>query len=218
VTNERPNNDDKNICRDPTIASLLKLMHKCGFNSLKRLGKLANKSSLSPRVKYKFKNFNQCPITLGLDTNDDQICSKISIFSSEILQAVSHKGNFKSINTFYSQEDDDCYGQLCLEGGAYLLRQVVQFYMSNSYSENVIGFVVTPTEPYTSYEMLLMPSDELTWIFLIATFGLIFVMKIYAPTWIQNAFFGEGIKSPAFNFLGHFFGIGQVRVPVESCA
>jgi hypothetical protein len=33
---------------------------------------------------------------------------------------------------------------------------------------------------------------------------------------VRNRIYGRGVNTPAFNVVGTFFGIGQVRLPVES--
>ncbi|KAG5666813.1 hypothetical protein PVAND_014823 [Polypedilum vanderplanki] len=77
-------------------------------------------------------------------------------------------------------------------------------------------YTVTPNDLYTNYEKLTMPFDGITWILLILTFGLtfglIFMINIYYK-WLRTIVCGEGIKMPAYNALGIFFGIGQTRLP-----
>jgi hypothetical protein len=64
-----------------------------------------------------------------------------------------------------------------------------------------------------------MPFDASTWFLLILTFTIAFIVIFLAKKSSQslrNRIYGRGIRTPAFNVVGTFFGIGQVRLPVES--
>ncbi|KAG5671307.1 hypothetical protein PVAND_001512 [Polypedilum vanderplanki] len=64
-----------------------------------------------------------------------------------------------------------------------------------------------------------MPFDNLTWIFLFLTFGLTFATIFglqFCPQLIRTIIFGKGINNPAYNALGIFYGISQLRLPRES--
>lgn len=78
------------------------------------------------------------------------------------------------------------------------------------------AIVVTPGEPYSPYEKLLLPFDVKTWILLTCTFLIGFVV-IFAVNRmskvVQNIFFGVGNNSAAINIIGTFFGIAQTVVP-----
>jgi hypothetical protein len=73
-----------------------------------------------------------------------------------------------------------------------------------------------PGELYTPYEKLYLPFDFTTWVMLMSIFTLAFVIIFFInlmPRWIQDVFYGVGIRMPAFNVVGTFFGIGQTRLP-----
>jgi hypothetical protein len=76
-----------------------------------------------------------------------------------------------------------------------------------------IFLMVTPGEPYTDYEKLLLPFDDLTWIFLLITFGTAF-LSIFGINLmsrkIQIFVYGEKFSTPAYNVVGkfHLFPIG----------
>lgn len=79
-----------------------------------------------------------------------------------------------------------------------------------------IVIVTTPGPPYSPYEKLFMPFDELTWIFLCCTFATGFLVIFIVnrmQTFVQNILYGVGARSPALNLLRIFFGIGQTRLP-----
>jgi hypothetical protein len=70
---------------------------------------------------------------------------------------------------------------------------------------NEMFLFVTPGEPFSDYEKLLLPFDVLTWIFLLITFGCAFslIFGINSMTEkIQNLIFGENVLSPAYNVVG----------------
>ena len=75
---------------------------------------------------------------------------------------------------------------------------------------------ITPGELYNNWEKLYLPFDIHTWTYLFIIFGIafgfIFVVN-QMPDTVQSLFYGEGIRMPAFNVLGTFFGIGQTRLP-----
>ncbi|KAG5671269.1 hypothetical protein PVAND_001475 [Polypedilum vanderplanki] len=80
-------------------------------------------------------------------------------------------------------------------------------------------FLLSHNDLYSNYEKLLFPFDFLTWVFLLFTFGLtfgtIFILH-YCPKLFKTIIFGKGINKPAYNALGIFFGISQLRLPKES--
>ncbi|KAG5671281.1 hypothetical protein PVAND_001486 [Polypedilum vanderplanki] len=91
-------------------------------------------------------------------------------------------------------------------------------YYTQSFSSTNFMFHVSYNDLYTNYEKLTMPFDHLTWIFLLLTFGLTFTTIFglhFCPRWIRTKFFGKGINNPAYNALGIFFGISQLRLPRE---
>jgi hypothetical protein len=79
-----------------------------------------------------------------------------------------------------------------------------------------LQFVITEAEPYKPYEKILLPFDELTWYLLVVTFGIafgvIFAVSLMRKRW-SNVVYGEGVRRPAYNVLGTFFGIAQPRLP-----
>jgi hypothetical protein len=78
-----------------------------------------------------------------------------------------------------------------------------------------------PGMPFSPYEKLFLPFDQLTWIFLGCTFSIgLFVILIVNQMRekIQNIFFGKGVKSPTVNLLQIFFGIGMTKLPRNNFA
>ncbi|KAG5679482.1 hypothetical protein PVAND_009047 [Polypedilum vanderplanki] len=80
-------------------------------------------------------------------------------------------------------------------------------------------FLISYNDFYTNYEKLIFPFDTTTWILIFFTFTLTFGSILglhFCPHWIKLIVFGEGINNPAYNALGIFFGISQLRLPNES--
>ncbi|KAG5669431.1 hypothetical protein PVAND_017318 [Polypedilum vanderplanki] len=80
-------------------------------------------------------------------------------------------------------------------------------------------YLMTKNELYGNYEKILMPFDLITWILLGSTIGFTFVFIFVinkCPKWIQELFYGEDIRHPAYNTLGVIFGISQLRLPQEA--
>lgn len=91
------------------------------------------------------------------------------------------------------------------------LSHVISVYDQTSYV-----FVTTPAENYSSYEKLLLPFDELTWTFLITIFAIAFLLIFLinqSSTWVRETVYGKRVEHAAFNVIGAFFGIGQVKLP-----
>jgi hypothetical protein len=84
------------------------------------------------------------------------------------------------------------------------------------FAEIHLMVAVTPNRLYNSYEKLYLPFDKETWIFIFivfgSTFGLIFICN-QLPQWMQNIVYGECIKTPTFNVISIFFGMGQIKLP-----
>ncbi|KAG5679173.1 hypothetical protein PVAND_008763 [Polypedilum vanderplanki] len=80
-------------------------------------------------------------------------------------------------------------------------------------------FLISHNDVYTNYEKLNFPFDTATWILIFFIFGLTFVSIFglhFCPPWLKVLIFGKGIIHPAYNALGIFFGIAQLRLPSES--
>ena len=78
-------------------------------------------------------------------------------------------------------------------------------------------FIVPPGEPYTSWEKLLLPFDEATWMWLGITFAVAFLViifiKISRSTSMYEFVIGSNITTPALNVIAIFMGIGQILLP-----
>jgi hypothetical protein len=85
--------------------------------------------------------------------------------------------------------------------------QTKNFGFSLPLENDEIFLIVTPGEPYTNYEKLLLPFDAQTWKYLLITFGCAFVVISginLMPRIVKNLVYGETVKTPAYNVLGKF--------------
>jgi hypothetical protein len=88
-------------------------------------------------------------------------------------------------------------------------------------SQDYETFALSPAESYGSYEKMMLTFDNATWICLLATMitalTSIFIIN-QLPEWIQDIFYGKGIRNASINFIGYFFGLGQTRLPENNFA
>jgi len=75
---------------------------------------------------------------------------------------------------------------------------------------------IPPGDLYTSFEKILLPYDEETWLGLLLTFVIatitVRVIKSISKN-ISNLVFGATVQSPTLNIFQAFFGIGQTNLP-----
>jgi hypothetical protein len=166
------------------------------------------------------------PSTLNFDSiTQDWIGTEWNIF-----KMLSQVGNFTA---YYEKSSDEILAPKDLGMNEVWLRHHVQMYdilliscdaymsveRSIFYKDINIGFIIPPSEAYSNYDKLLMPFDFDTWIYLISTFTgaflLIFIINLM-PKFFQNLVYGQNVKSPSFNVIGSFFGIGQITLPVNN--
>lgn len=92
----------------------------------------------------------------------------------------------------------------------------IQTHLSAVFDDDSLIFALTPSEKYSSYEKLTLPFDQSTWIYLFTTFCIAFVVIFVINQLSNNVrsfFYGEKVQHAAFNVIGAFFGIGQVKLP-----
>lgn len=82
-------------------------------------------------------------------------------------------------------------------------------------------FIATRGLPYSPFEKLYLPFDTPTWTAVFTTFvlGYLSIFIIYqCPLENQNFVFGLDNRTPSFNMIQIFFGIGLARVPGRNFA
>jgi hypothetical protein len=82
--------------------------------------------------------------------------------------------------------------------------------------QNSIIFMISPPEPYSNYEKMILPFDDLTWYYLLGVFCSAFVgifILNQTPKFFRDLVYGKNVNMPSFNVIGTFFGIGQTKLP-----
>lgn len=199
----------------------------CGKVQLLTLDVFNKKSKIwknSLRIPGKFKNFNNCMIIYRSQRTAPH--SYINKFTGqpeglvpEISKAVAQKGNFTIYFQIFSNS------KLFPKDGKILTPQVScapmmitsgDFMGTSTYGETIFLFVTTPGEKYSSYEKLLLPFDDETWIYLEIILGIslfvIFLINLM-PKIVRENFYGVKVKNPAYNVFGSIFGISQSKIP-----
>jgi len=91
--------------------------------------------------------------------------------------------------------------------------------MTNTIEEVKILIITTPADVYTPYEKLLLPFDTETWILLVVTFLVTFVIILIINKLskrAQNIVYGKQVDTPIWNVISIFFGISQTKLPTEN--
>jgi hypothetical protein len=81
--------------------------------------------------------------------------------------------------------------------------------------------MITPAESYTNFDKLYLPFDDETWMYLVITFGVAFSLIIIINRLnqqFQDFFYGSKVRTPAFNVVSIFFGVGQLKLPQSNFA
>lgn len=148
---------------------------------------------------------------------NDKITGKKSGVLVDIIEAVAQNGNF-SVNILDDRDLKRKWKMPMISiSTIYKFEQFIKSHdFTTTFAEEQFKFVITPPKCYNSYEKLLMPFDRTTWILLILTFIIAFIIITIvnqSPKKIQNIVYGEKVQSPGYNIVSIFFGIGQVRLP-----
>lgn len=92
-------------------------------------------------------------------------------------------------------------------------------HLTSSFFEDRELILATPGELYTSYEKLLLPFDDATWMLLNVTFLIAFIAIVIInrlPKFIQTRFYGRNVQTPTLNVVSTFFGFSQLKFPKEN--
>lgn len=212
----------ESICKK----SQLKLVNEFDKKSNKWVKKLV--------IPNKYTNFHRCLMTMNVfetyeltyfDYDGNANGPGVDLF-----KAMSGKGNFitniQKLNASFEYGDPK---STPADSNRYIVPNVrfrlfsatsldvhINGHSTTSFYEEIIGFLITPSEPYTSYEKLILPFDETTWFYILIVFICAFfaipIINLVSQKF-QNVFYGEGVMTPAFNIIGTFFGIGQIKLP-----
>jgi hypothetical protein len=180
------------------------------------------------KLKYeeKFMNFNNCKILIGMYDFTTLMAyfsnGELKGFQKDIAEILGQKGNFTP--KYYVVKDDETTYQnrtylLSFAIGSHNIHNLQCCHITKTFKQIQEHFLISQSEAYNSYEKLVMPFDAATWFLLILTFIIAFTVIFCAKKSsqaVRNRIYGRGVNTPAFNVVGTFFGIGQVRLPVES--
>jgi hypothetical protein len=200
---------------------------------LNKFDKIFQKWENKLNYEEKFMNFNNCEMPIVIHSNNSQDAyysnGELKGFFKDFGDILGQRGNFKAIykivdlsiefeNNVESMVDR-IYHKIFLYEAYYSTLNKKSGHITRSFIQFQQIFALSQSEAYDSYEKLILPFDETTWYLLIITFGsafaIIFLAR-FASQSMRDRFFGRGISSPAFNVIRTFFGIGQIRLPVES--
>lgn len=94
-------------------------------------------------------------------------------------------------------------------------------YITQPYVFNSLQFIVPPGESYTAFEKLFLAFDDFTWIMIVFTFAVAFIIIFcfaFVPKKVQQMAFGSRVNAAWFNVIAVFFGNGQTNVPRKGFA
>lgn len=153
------------------------------------------------------------------DQKVDLNFNSIILFTDYMLYISSQKYYFT-----YSVCDNDAEADLFI-AFKYIMNE--EMYYMNFYTvyTDEQTLILSTGKPYSSFEKLILPFDEMTWIiFLIyCKTGLIFILIIKKiinrkTKTVQTFLFGHQVESPAFNMVIGFFGQSQNILPRRNFA
>lgn len=184
-------------------------------------------------VEEKFRNFYQCPLIY-------LVFYQISIFHTapkkeggevvglliDLPHIVSARGNASTIiqfpinyNIFKPSKNLTSHIFTGIKAIDMMVNPDEGSHVTTYYDDTSYGFIITPSEKYSSYEKLILPFDEITWKFLILIFVIAFIIIFIInrlPEIIQIIFYGTTVKDNMFNLIRAFFGMSQDILPVEN--
>ncbi|KAG5668717.1 hypothetical protein PVAND_016645 [Polypedilum vanderplanki] len=165
----------------------------------------------------KFKNFNQCEIKVQDQFNVTRHKTRKTLpFQLPFMEIVAEYANFTLNFTLIPVNNSQ------LEIRAGFITFHYKYSITSFYQTVNLGLIVTDGELFTDYEKLLLPFDKTTWILLIGTFFvkfmIIFIVNQNKSGQLQKIIFVKGINFPALNVVSTFFGIPQARLPKNSFA
>jgi len=77
-------------------------------------------------------------------------------------------------------------------------------------------FIIPPGEQYSDWEVLLIAFDFTTWILIIVTFAVAFLVVFvlhFKSLAVRNLVYGRKVTTPTLNIVSTFFGISQAVLP-----
>ena len=192
------------------------------------------------KIDEKFKKFHGCMLTIKLIIN--YMMTTIDRFSFEpvgpivdLFKSMAHVGNFtynyQLVSVHNLPNNQQFVEEIPKDGmmfnhNAFLQMAVLAFsaigqqiHFLTLFAEEKVTCLLTPGEPYDSYEKLLFPFDFWTWILLLFVFGCsflsIFLIGLF-PDKIKDAVYGDNVITPAQNVGSIFFGMSLTQVSLNN--
>jgi hypothetical protein len=165
------------------------------------------------KVGEKFKNLNNCSLDVfSFGPNADKKENEVLEPQRKLMKIICERLNFTAAYVRSDAHPDFSIGIYMDFDSKIDLDTAV----TSPFTVGRLQFVISEAELYKPYEKILLPFDGLTWYLLLATFGIafgvIFAVSFMKKRW-QYVVYGEGVRMPAYNVLGTFFGISQLRLP-----
>jgi hypothetical protein len=177
------------------------------------------------KIEEKFKNFNNMTLIMASKYGNpysyiEKLDGSFRGIVIDITKIVAERGNFSfQVASYHDRESwKNLYSVAHFEFALNV--QWSAFFnfahCTSTFKSSNMVFEMTPPEKFSNWEKVLLPFDEETWKFLLITFGVafssVFVIN-QMPKLIKNLVFGENVSIPAYNIVGTFFGIGQLKLP-----
>ena len=168
-------------------------------------------------------NFYGCELVVYLQNNFGLPFLKIDFSKGErhpiegvfveLVEALSSRLNFKIVYKISANSETDL---------SFLMTRINEIDQdSQEVSDPICStsevFIVPSEELYTSWEKLLLPFDQDTWIWIGITFAVaffvIFLVKLSKSSSIYEFVIGSNVSAPSLNVVAIFMGIGQILLP-----
>ncbi|KAG5671924.1 hypothetical protein PVAND_002092 [Polypedilum vanderplanki] len=216
-------NNENNFYLKLEIAAIFDRINLRWFE---RLEKLEKKWNLEDMKGLKVLAFSKSAASYEL--YKDKVTNQSSGVLVDILNIVSQRseiqtfyGSFFHHNLKATHSSGDLIPTIAFSSIYSYYDFANEYHLTTTFTEENYRLIITPPDSFKSYEKLVMPFDKVTWILLILTFLVAFiVIKIVLKhsKKIQNIIFGEKVCAPAYNVVGILFGIPQPSLPKNSFA
>lgn len=190
----------------------------------------------------KLANLQRCPVRVIIATksepyivlseNNTRISGRDISLMEELAKSLNFKINYIILDDKGFLLDNGTAGGIfqMLQNGSgdmticdmWITRNRAKYFdAATAYMRDDIIFVIPPRAELSSFEKLIYPLDDQTWIFLIICFAIgylvIFIISMRSRA-VQNFVFGENERNPYLNMFHAFLGGSLVKVPRRNFA
>lgn len=168
----------------------------------------------------KFHNFHGCTLVLGLD--DSNPAHLHGGYLVNFINDLKINLNFTIVvNYMQHRKHLDKNLTVDLHVVQFPMTILTGYHFTRPYFFFPKKLIVSPGDPYTAYEKLLLPFDEQTWfligLFFITAFSTVFFFN-FANQAVRNFIFGKNVATPSLNIVMIFCGISQTVLPKRNFA